>query len=56
MTPKEIAEYDQNAKLVLDVIPSFWKQMYVSLIKEGFSETQSMEILKTYITASALNK
>lgn len=46
------AELDQGLALMLDFFPTQWRQLYLRLIEEGFQETQSLELVKTYIKAS----
>lgn len=52
MTPEEIAKLDQSMKLIVDTFPPMWRSMYKSCIQEGFTESQAMDILKTYISTT----
>lgn len=49
MTPKQIHEVEQATAFITEHLPSLWRQIYDNCIKEGFTEKQSMELLKTYI-------
>ena len=53
MDPKQRAEFDQNMALMLDFVPTAWWQLYVRLIAEGFTESQAMDLVKTYVTATS---
>lgn len=55
MKPEEIAKFDQAAKELADSLPLLLKGLYDSCMYEGFTECQSMEIVKTFIV-SFLNK
>ena len=52
LTPKQIADGDQAFKLLAETLPAFWRSIFVNLVSEGFSEEQSMELLKHYITVT----
>lgn len=49
---KRRAEMDQLIALMVDSYPPQWRQLYLALLKEGFSEGEAIELLKTYITAT----
>ena len=46
------AEFDQTIALLAEIYPNQWRRMYLGLVKEGFTESEAMELLKSYITAS----
>jgi len=49
LDPQIQAEFDQSAKLLGDNLPPLWKKLFDGCIKEGFTEIQAMELVKTYI-------
>lgn len=49
ITPKEKAEMDQSMALVADMLPLIWHNLFVNLCKQGFSELQALDLIKTYI-------
>lgn len=49
MGAKEIAEYDQAIKLMSDSFPPLWWSMFTNCKKEGFTDAQAMELVKTFI-------
>lgn len=49
ITPKEKAEMDQSMVLVVDMLPLIWYNLFVNLCKQGFSELQALDLIKTYI-------
>ncbi len=53
-TPREIADMDQSFKLYNDHMIPQWRAMYLKLIEEGFTETQSLEILMSYTNSVIL--
>lgn len=48
---KKKAQYDQEIAAFNEMIPSMWWSLFRSLKKEGFTEIQALELLKTYITS-----
>lgn len=52
MTPEQKARMDQATAVFNDYMPTQWRQLYLRLVEEGFSEQQAFELLKTYITTS----
>lgn len=40
---------EQSFAFVGERLPAIWRLLYSNCIKEGFSETQALEIVKTYI-------
>jgi len=53
MSDRIKAEAEQAQAWLCDTLPPMWKRMYDRLISEGFSEKQSLTLLKTYVHASA---
>ena len=49
---KKKAELDQQMALMLDFLPTQWRLLFLRLIQEGFTETQALDLLKSYIKAS----
>jgi hypothetical protein len=52
LDPKEQAKFDQSAAALAEVLPSAWKQLYDGLMKEGFTEEQTMRLLSVWIFAN----
>lgn len=52
MTPEQRAAIDQSTAVFNDYMPTMWRQLYLRLVEEGFTEPQAFELLKTYVTAS----
>ena len=48
---KARAEFDQSAELLGEALPAMWKRIYDGCREQGFSEADSRDLLKTYITA-----
>jgi len=46
---KKQAKLDQDVTLITDNLPPMWRNLYTKCIKEGFTEKQSFELLKTFI-------
>ena len=51
-TPREIASMDQTFKMYNEHMIPQWRAMYLKLIEEGFTETQSLGILMCYIDST----
>ncbi len=51
MLPKDLAGFDQAIKLMSDSFPPLWWNMFNNCKKEGFTEPQAMELVKTFITS-----
>jgi len=43
------AQLDQDMAAIIDVFPPLWRGLFVQLCKEGFTESQAMELVKAYI-------
>jgi hypothetical protein len=52
---KQRAEVDQAAAWLVDSLPPLWHNLYKQCRKEGFTELQAFELVKTYILAQATN-
>lgn len=50
---KKKAMTEQVMAEIADRMPSFWFRMYSNCIREGFSETQAMDLVKTHILGLA---
>jgi hypothetical protein len=46
------AERDQAMAEALDFYASQWRGMFARLVEEGFTDTQALDLVKTYIGAS----
>jgi len=51
--PKKQAEIDQAVAGLIDTFPHTWRLLYLSLLTEGFSESQSLELVKTWILSQS---
>lgn len=51
MSLPSITELDQALAQSVDTFPTLWWGIYKNCIKEGFTEEQTMELLKTWIIA-----
>ena len=49
LDPKQISSFDQASSSIIETIPSFIRNLYLKFVEEGFSEQQSMELVKTYL-------
>ena len=52
LDPKQRAELDQASSALSEMLPQLWRAMYLGLMFEGFTEAQSLELVKAYITAT----
>lgn len=48
---KKRLEFDQQIAVFVEFMPITWRQLYVRLNEEGFTERQSLELVKAYIMA-----
>lgn len=58
MTPEEakkLREYDEAQTFLVDRFPSLWKGLFRNCVKEGFTETQAMDLVKAYILSTGGN-
>lgn len=44
-----VAELDQAKAELKELFPAMWKSIYDGCLDEGFTEAQSMELLKAFI-------
>ncbi len=49
LSEKVRAEVEQGIAEFVEVFPSVWHQLFEKCVKEGFSEEQAMDLVKTYI-------
>ena len=49
---RALAEMDQASAFVTDNFPKLWYGLFARCIKEGFSEPQALELVKSYIEAT----
>jgi len=56
LDPKLQQEMEQGSAMLAEALPPLWRQLFVNLQKERFSELQSMELLKTYILSNGVIK
>ena len=54
--PKQVADADQAAAWMTDALPRLWFSMYLGLRREGFTEVQAFELVKTYVMTSCRNQ
>ncbi len=52
MTPAQQAKVDQAIAEFAEFMPSVCWQMYSGLLAQGFSDAQSLELVKTYVLAT----
>lgn len=55
-TPKGQAEIDQEMAQLCDILALLWHNLFVELCKQGFSEVQALDLVKTYILSMGSNK
>jgi hypothetical protein len=48
---KEQAKADQDLAGAMDFLPAAWWRLFVNLKREGFSESQAMELLMMFIAS-----
>ena len=49
LNDKQRSDLEQAIAGMREVFPSSWRQLYEGCIEEGFTEKQSMDLVKTYI-------
>lgn len=49
---KIMANADQALSWIADTMPGIWRRMYDNLIKEGFTTTEALDIVKVYIRSN----
>lgn len=53
LTPEEvfkIRQMEESITVVSDFFPKLWKALFDSCIREGFTECQAMDLVKTYMS------
>ena len=50
---EQFQQFEQNSAMMADVFPVTWRRIYVNLVREGFTEEQSLSLLKAYIAGMA---
>ncbi len=43
------SKIDQSTALMAEMWPPMWRNIYLSLVKEGFTEVESLDLLKVFI-------
>lgn len=46
---QELSKLDQSMQTLVTHFPPLWRQLYLRLVDEGFTEAQAIELLKAYI-------
>jgi hypothetical protein len=49
MLNEDQAKIDQATALIAELCPPHWRRLYQNCMREGFSENQAFELVKTYI-------
>jgi len=52
---ESLRKLDEGVTFSTDYFPRLWRRYFERLIEEGFSETQSLELVKTYIISQGNN-
>ena len=47
--PKKQAEMDQMSSTIAELCPPLWRALFKGCCREGFSEEQSLELVKAFI-------
>lgn len=50
---QELQNLEQSGATLGDFLPPLWRRLHENLIKEGFTETQAFDLLKSYILGSS---
>ena len=53
--PKQLNEYEQSIAFITDYFPRVWYSLYINCIQQGFTEVQSLELVKEYIKIPLIN-
>lgn len=51
LDPSLIAIWDQRAQYVGEVLPLFWRRIFDGCVDQGFSEQQSLDLLRDLVRA-----
>lgn len=46
---KKRAEFEQSNAAMAEIFPSLWKSLFDGCVKQGFTEVEAMQLVKTYI-------
>lgn len=49
LDPKQQSEVDQSAAYLGEAFPPLWRRLYENCIERGFSESESLKLVQTYI-------
>jgi hypothetical protein len=49
------SKLDQSTALIAEICPPHWRRLYENCIREGFLESQALELVKTYIISTGSN-
>lgn len=52
MNPKKQAQFDRALAEIREMTPGSWWALYSGSVEKGFSPTQAMDLLRSYIFAS----
>jgi hypothetical protein len=52
LNDKMRSELEQNQALMIELWPPLWRQLYEALLEKKFTETQALELVKTYILST----
>lgn len=55
LLPRDIARLDQAQTALADLFPPFWRNLFVKCVAEGFSETDALKLVQTYILSQSPN-
>lgn len=51
LNPKDVADFDQASKAIIDGFPVLWWGLYKGCVDQGFTEGQAIALVMTYITS-----
>ena len=46
------AQLDQSSALLAEMLPPLWWGLYRACVDEGFTESQALELVKTYLSST----
>jgi len=46
------AKLDQSSALLAEMLPPLWWGIYKACVDEGFTESQALELVKTYLSST----
>lgn len=49
------SELDQASAAMVEMLPPLWRRLYQKCIEVGFTETASLQLVKTYILSAGTN-